>query len=64
MSVGEAGWLYYADLSLNSGLSVAEADEMTPGMIIDLAIQRMNQQGSEESQKAGRAARQADYDAF
>lgn len=64
MSVGEAGWLYYTDLSLNSGLSVAEADEMTPGMIIDLAIQRMNQQGSEESQTAGRAARQADYDAF
>lgn len=66
VSADEVSWIYYVDAALQLGLSVAEADRFTPGMVTDLAIQRMNQQRSDESQKAGQAphARQSDYDNF
>lgn len=66
VSADGVSWIYYADAALQLGLSVAETDGFTPGMVTDLAIQRMNQQGSDESQKAGQAphAGQADYDNF
>ena len=31
--------MYYLDTALQLGLSAAEADEFTPGMVTDLAIQ-------------------------
>lgn len=57
-------WIYYVDVALQLGLSVAETDGFTPGMITDIAIQRMNQQIENDKVELQVEAVQADYDAF
>lgn len=66
MAVSAISWMYYLDIALQLGLSAAETDGFTPGMVTDLAIQRANQQTDEGNPAAGQApqAGQADYDAF
>ena len=67
INASDISWIYYVDIALQLGLSVAEIDGFTPGMVTDLALTRLNQRtegGHKEATQAGRAARQADYDAF
>ena len=57
--------MYYLDTALQLGLSAAEADEFTPGMVTDLAIQRVNQRADNGNSGARqRQAGQSNYDAF
>lgn len=62
----EISWFTYMDLALHLGLTVAESDSFTVGMVLDMIYTRLN--GCEAGQAAisqvERMATQADYDGF
>lgn len=60
----EINWFTYVDLALQFGLTVAESDDFSIGMILDLVYTRINGRTTEGDSEEVRVATQADYDSI